>query len=108
MLICTNDGFTGLNAVRLPRRIGESTTLDAYGYDAGTEMNTEAWDDLVPPCAALTGFDAMGAGSGASNPALLEGGVVQMHPGIQGTADLDAEVHGWSGAVARFVVERIG
>ena len=37
----------------------------------------------------LTGFDAMGAGTGASNPALAENGVVHMHPGIAGSADLD-------------------
>jgi hypothetical protein len=107
MLICTNDGFTGVNSVRLPRRVGEMTTVDAYGYDAGTEVNTEAWDDLVPPCAPLTGFDAMGAGTGASNPALAENGVVHMHPGIAGSADLDPSVHGWTGAVARYEIERI-
>jgi hypothetical protein len=108
MLICTNDGFTGANSIRLPKRIGESATLYAYGYDAGTELNTEAWADLVPPCAGLTGFDSMGAGTGTSNPALAEGGVIRMHPGITGAADLDAAVHGWTGPASRITVERIG
>jgi hypothetical protein len=108
MLVCTNDGFTGANTVRLPRAVGTSETLDAYGYDAGTEVNTEAWPDLVPPCGPLTGFDSMGQGTGMSDPALFEGGVVRMHPGISGGADLDASVHGWNGPVARIVVERIG
>ena len=96
MLICTNDGFTGANTLRLPKRIGAMETVDAYGYDAGTEENTESWADLVPPCAGLTGFDNGGMGSGMSNPELYEGGVVRMHPGISGDADLDAEVHGWT------------
>ncbi|MBT8336207.1 MAG: spondin domain-containing protein [Gemmatimonadetes bacterium] len=108
MLICTNDGFTGVNSMRLPRRVGETASVDAYGYDAGTEVNTEAWSDLVPPCAPLTGFDAMGAGTGMSDPTLAEDGVIRMHPGITGDADLDPTVHGWTGAVARYEVERIG
>jgi hypothetical protein len=108
MLICTNDGFTGVNSMRLPKRIGETATVDAYGYDAGTEVNTEAWADMVPPCAPLTGFDAMGAGTGMSDPGLAEGGVIRMHPGITGSGDLDPAVHGWTGAVARYEVERIG
>jgi hypothetical protein len=108
MLVCTNDGFTGANTLRLPRTVGSSETIDAYGYDAGTEMNTEAWPDLVPPCGPLTGFDSMGQGTGMSDPALYEGGVVRMHTGISGNADLDPSVHGWDGPVARIVVERIG
>jgi hypothetical protein len=108
MLICTNDGFTGANTLRLPRQIGASETVSAYGYDAGTEINTESWADLVPPCAGLTGFDNMGQGSGMSDPALFEGGVVHMHPGIDGDSDLDAGVHDWAGPVAQITVERIG
>lgn len=41
MLICTNDGFTGINHVKLPQNIGEQTIRVAAGYDAGTETNTE-------------------------------------------------------------------
>ena len=37
MLICTNDGFGGLNRVRLPPRVQRVFPL--YGYDAGTEDN---------------------------------------------------------------------
>ena len=108
MLICTNDGFTGANTLRLPKQIGSMETVDANGYDAGTEINTESWADLVPPCAPLTGFDNGGMGTGMSHPDLFEGGTVQMHPGFMGDSDLDAEVHGWDGPVARITVERIG
>lgn len=27
------------------------TAVDTAGYDAGTEVNTEAFQDIVPPCA---------------------------------------------------------
>ncbi len=106
MLICTNDGFTGVSGIRLPKKVGDVATMDAYGYDAGTEMNTEAWGDLVPPCAPLTGFGPQG-GTGMSNPDLAEGGVITMHGGIAGDTDLQADPHGWAGPVATIMVERI-
>lgn len=107
MLICTNDGFTGLDAVRLPQRVGTTRTFTTAGYDAGTEVNTEAWKDLVPPCAQLTGFGDQG-GTGVSNPGLAEGGVIAMHPGIAGIADLVPDVHGWIDPVALVEVTRTG
>lgn len=55
MLICTNDGFTGLDTLRLPKLVGHETTVYANAYDAGTEINTEDFADIVPPCPALTG-----------------------------------------------------
>lgn len=105
MLICTNDGFTGVDAIRLPRgRRSVVHHLDAY--DAGTETNTEAWVDLVPPCAQLTGFGDQG-GTGVSNPALFENGVIAHHPGIAGVADLVPGVHGWTNPVATIEIRRL-
>jgi len=100
MLVCTNDGFAGAE-LRLPEHIGRSVSRLARAWDAGTEINTEAYADLVPPC------DGMG-GSGMSNPALAEGGVVHPHHGIAGIGDLDPAVHGWRGPVVRITVERVG
>lgn len=105
MLICTNDGFTGLDAVRLPVRVGHTATFRTAAYDAGTERNTEAWADLVPPCAQLTGFGDQG-GTGTSNPALAESGVIRMHQGITGSANLLPGVHGWTNPVATVTVTR--
>lgn len=107
MLICTNDGFTGVNGARLPRDVGEAATWYTAGYDAGTEMNTESASDLVPPCGPLTGIHDGSIGTGESNPALAENGVIRHHAGIQGTADLMTELHGWTDPVARIVVTRI-
>lgn len=107
MLICTNDGFTGIDSARLPRDVGGSTTMHAASYDAGTEVNTEDFGDLVPPCPALTGVESDEDGTGMSNPDLAENGVIHHHPGIAGTADLDPAIHGWTDPVAKIVIERI-
>ena len=107
MLICTNDGFTGLDSLRLPRTGGVPTVAYLNAYDAGTEINTESFDDLVPPCGPLTGAHDGSLGTGASNPALAEGGVITRHPGIAGDADLDPAVHDWTDPVAKVTITRI-
>jgi hypothetical protein len=107
MLICTNDGFAGLNSVSLPKQVGDSVTYMANSYDSGTEINTEDFADIVPPCAALSGVPSDDAGTDESNPALAEGGVVQRHAGISGISDLSVEVHGWTDPVVEVVIERI-
>lgn len=108
MLICTNDGFTGINHVRLPEAVGERTVLVGAGYDAGTETNTEDFADIVPPCQGLVGVTSSDPGTGVSNPALLEGGVIHHHPGIAGGVDLDPSVHGWDDPVVRVMIMRVG
>lgn len=107
MLICTNDGFTGVDAVSLPVHVGDVVEYETDGYDAGTEINTEDFDDLVPPCGPLTGVDSGGRGTGMSNPDLAEDGVVHHHGGIQGIADLIPALHDWSDPVARITIERV-
>lgn len=101
MLICTNDGFGGVDSLRLPKWVGEETEVYGSAYDAGTETNTELYVDLVPPC------DGAG-GSGASDPLLAEDGVVHFHGGIIGGFDLDPAVHGWDGSVIKVTIERTG
>ncbi len=96
MLICTNDGFTGVNALKLPSHVGDSVTVGTAGYDAGTERNTEDFADMVPPCQSLIGVTSGEPGTGSSNPALAEGGVIHHHAGILGGADLVPAIHGWN------------
>jgi hypothetical protein len=108
MLICTNDGFTGVNKLTLPSEIGQSVTVETDGYDAGTELNTELFADLVPPCGPLTGHDSMGQGTDMTNPALAEGGVIHHHEGITAAGDLDPATHDWDNPVAVITVERVG
>jgi len=105
MLICTNDGFTGVDSMRLPSG-HQSQVHELVAYDAGTEINTEAWADLVPPCAQLTGFGDQG-GTAVSNPALFENGVIVHHPGIVGVGDLDPGTHGGTNPVGTIEIRRV-
>ena len=108
MLICTNDGFTGADSLRLPHAVGDTTSAETNGYDAHTEINTEDYADIVPPCQSLIGDHAgeSDPGTAVSNPALAEGGVIGHHMGIQGVDDLSPAIHGWTDPVARIEVER--
>jgi hypothetical protein len=108
MLICTNDGFTGLDGQRLPSRVGQQIVLDTNAYDAGSEINTEDFADLVPPCPVLTNVPSMDPGTGMSDPALAENGVIRMHAGVVGNDDLDAALHGFSSPVGRITIRRTG
>lgn len=110
MLVCTNDGFTGVDGVRLPTRRGRSLTVRTVAYETRTERNTEVFADIMPPCQALIGTPSpSGApGTAQSNPALAESGVIIPHAGIIGNAELDRSIHGWGNPVAKIVIRRIG
>ena len=108
MLICTNDGFTGVDSLKLPNQVGASVTVEGAGYDAGTEINTEDFADIVPPCQALIGVGSDDPGTATTNPALAESGVIDHHPGIEGGSDLDPNVHGWNDRVVEITVIRVG
>jgi hypothetical protein len=101
MLICTNDGFAGLDAVRLPGGFNEAVFY-ARGYDAGSEVNDELAGSIVPPCFAIGPVQGPVGGAGHT----AENGVVQRHRGILGIADLTS-AHDWDGPVARVVAQRI-
>jgi hypothetical protein len=110
MLICTNDGFTGADSLRLPGAVGKTKTKMTNGYDASTELNTEDYADIVPPCQELIGDMSTEGdmGTGVSNPALAEGGVIHHHEGILGVDDLKPAIHGWdvNRPVAQIEIER--
>ena len=107
MLICTNDGFLGLDAVKLPPE--GSRVFWLAGYDAGRENNTEKSQDIVDPCSALGPFKLSGDPNGnidtavATNPRQ----VIQLHPGIKGVGDLSVQDHGWTDPVAKVTITRI-
>ncbi len=101
MIICTNDGFAGLDSRRLPTRDGQTRTYRLSGYDAGTEINTENRIDIVP-----APFCGDGEGSGESNPELAENGVIKRHRTLRGVGDLPATFD-WSGPVAEIQITRV-
>ncbi len=96
MLVSTNDGFTGLDAVRLGSR------SDAYmtqAYDAGSEQNDQLIASIPGPCCGDTGRH----GAGESLP-------IRHHAGILvGVGNLDPATWGWptESPVARITVERL-
>lgn len=105
MLVCTNDGIAGIDSVKLP--FFKAKTVYAKAYDVRTEMNTEDFADLVPPCAAETGVSSSDEGTGATNPAIAEDGVIVPHPGIFGDDDLSQRSHGWDGPVVKIDIVRM-
>jgi Spondin_N len=101
MLICSNDGFAGVNGVALPAD-DQPVTVYAYGYDAGTERNTEAGADIVPPCFGIGPVSGPMGGGGRR----AESRTIQMHPGFHGERDLVPAQHGWQGPVAMITIQR--
>ena len=104
MLVCTNDGFAGLDSIRLP--INQKTVY-AMAYDARTEMNTEDFADMVPPCQGAIGVSSDDEGTGASNSAISEDGIVIPHSGIIGDEDLLENVHAWGSPVVKIDIVRM-
>lgn len=76
MVVCTNDGFSGVDSVSLPTGT-ETLTLMKLPYDAGTEENILMADYWVPPC------------GGTGNLHTDEAGVITAHPGQTGVGDFN-------------------
>lgn len=105
MLVCTNDGFAGVDSIKLP--YFSQKTVYAAAYDTRTEMNTEDFADMVPPCQGAIGVSSGEEGTGASDSSLTEDGIIIPHPGIIGGDDLIPSIHGWNGPVVKIDIERI-
>jgi len=112
MLLPTNDGFAGLDAIRIPKRHG-TYTYYVNGYDAGTEANSEIINGGGAPGVPGIPADPGGnAGSGASGVTDTEHNTtVHIHRGTLGdmqadggVSDLDASVHHWLNPVAKVVI----
>lgn len=96
MLATTNDGFMAVRGVHAPRR--GSVTVEAEGYDAGSEANSETCAFIPgPPC-----------GDTKHNPAAAEG-YVHVHAGIHGVSggNLNAAQLDWRNPVAQIQIKRI-
>jgi hypothetical protein len=100
MIIISNDGFWGADSIGLPTS-GEKTFY-VFGYDAGTEENSELSSDLDDGGSILAAAplpndgDTPGNIGTATNPR----GVIDLHPGIQGVGNLDPMIHGWPEPIA--------
>ena len=110
MLICTNDGFLGLDGVRLPH--DDARTFFLVGWDAGRENNTERQQDIVEPCSVLGPVVLPGVHPSPNHDtgpgvATIPPEPIHLHPGITGIGDLTPALHGWKDPVAKVTVERI-
>ncbi|MEM7306363.1 MAG: spondin domain-containing protein [Planctomycetota bacterium] len=95
MLVTTNDTFAGLDSVPLPA--GRSATLFAYGWDAGSEANSENCMYVPgPPC-----------GSGGSHDPSPAEGFIAISNGVHGQGSLVPSEHDWRGPVARIAIRRL-
>jgi hypothetical protein len=103
MLICTNDGFVGLNSVPLPFGF-RSRTYFALGFDAGTEANDELYTSIVDACGAIGPVSVPADGR---NDRTATHQVIKPHRGIHGVGDLDPAQHDWKGPVAKVTIRRL-
>ena len=119
MMVPTNDGFIGLNAIDIPTVPGTYTYL-VNAYDAGTEANDEkkaAAGGINQPGMIFPAFlnDASGQLSSTINPNATgfvnatKEGFVHIHRGIVGSipggpSALDNTVYRWLNPVARIVL----
>lgn len=119
MLVPTNDGFIGLNAIEIPKTPG-TYVYTVAGYDAGTEANNEAGqraDGVNQPGLIFPPFlnDASGHLAADINPAAAgftqatKEGFVHTHRGVVGSdangpSALDYTAYRWLNPVARITV----
>lgn len=112
MLLPTNDGFAGLNAIEIPTVPG-TYTFDVPAYDAGTEANDELITGGGMPGVAGIPADPSGlGGTGGSGAAGGDtNGNVHIHRGAlgdtdpnAGISDIDSRVHRWLNPVIRITI----
>lgn len=112
MLLPTNDGFVGLDAMKIPVVAG-TYRYTLNGYDAGTEANDEIVNGGGTPGVAGVPADPGGAaGTGGTGVTTTEANtVVHIHRGVLGdtdptggASDLDSRVHRWLNPVAELVI----
>lgn len=103
MLICTNDGFTGIDSLRLP-----STVVTKYGiaYDAGSEVNDYRSESIVDPCSGAGPVALAGDPNGNNNDLPEDGGRVRAFGQVGLGGDLLA-AHRWQGQVVRVTVRQV-
>jgi hypothetical protein len=116
MLLPTNDGFVGLDSLRIPIIPGTYRYF-LVGYDAGTEANDEVitggGDPGVPGIPAAPGGDGGTGGTGVAGAD--KNTTVHIHRGVIGSigdtdpeggfSDLDSTIHRWLNPVAEVIIE---
>ena len=112
MVLPTNDGFLGLNAITIPTEAG-TYTYNVNAYDAGTEANDEIRGGGAPGAAGFPApgpVDVASGQNGTGINATVEG-FVHIHRNVLGdtdaaggASDIDSTVHRWLNPVARVTI----
>lgn len=103
MLVNTNDAIIAVNELELGKLSkGETMSLSARAYDAGTEGNSETAAEVPGPAAGGEGF----------NPARNDRNFVVVHPGVISMDDglstsALSEAHRFDNPVAKIMIKRI-
>jgi len=112
MLLPTNDGFVGLDALPLPTAAGVYTYY-LNAYDAGTEANNELINGGgAPGVLGIPADPGAANGTGGTGVAVTDANTtVHIHRGsigdtnaVAGASDLDTTVHRWLNPVAKITV----
>lgn len=102
MMVNTNDGFTGLNAMDVSSlAVDQTLTHFTFAYDAGTESNSEASGTIPGPADSGEGF----------NEIRDDVNVIAMHPGVVGqqdglTSSVLSSEHKFDNPLAKVVITR--
>ncbi len=81
MLVNTNDAFAGLRSIDVSALAsGDTVTLNAYVYDAGSELNSESAGSMPGPADGGEGFNA--GRTDINDVVRLHGGVVTADDGL--------------------------
>lgn len=115
MILPSNDGFVGIDSLRVPSNPGTYTVL-LNAYDAGSEGNDEQNTGEGAGAPSNAGFPvppplAESVGQNGSGFDLEPEGFVHVHRGVigdtdpsGGVSDIDASVHRWLNPVARLII----
>ncbi|WP_339617837.1 spondin domain-containing protein [uncultured Gilvimarinus sp.] len=112
MLLPTNDGFVGLDAMWLPTEPGTYQYM-LKGYDAGTEANDELRGSgmpgepgmpVPPPLDPQLGNNGTGMPGEAEGFVHIHRGVLGDTDSVAGGSDIDATRHRWLNPVARVTI----
>lgn len=115
MILPTNDGFVGLDALTIPQESGTHVYY-LLAWDAGTEANDERVVGADGGAPGTSGIPADPGGHAGTNGTGVTGNeenaMVHIHRGVLGdgdptggASDLDSTAHRWLNPVAKLVIE---
>lgn len=111
MILPTNDGFIGLDAIKIPTTPG-TYIYHINGYDAGTEVNNELMDTTNGGTPGTLGIPGGSSNTGGTGVTTVENNTnIHIHRGVigdtnatAGVSDLDSTVHRWLNPIAKLTL----